>query len=225
MQLTNEYEVAASIDALWELLNDVERIAPFVPGFTLEEAQGDTYRGTIKVKVGAVTVSYNAEIEVLERDAEQRRVIMDVSGRERRGPGSMHAVVTSQLSATPSGSRIALDTDVEVTGRVAQFGSGVLGDVSATLLARFVEGLEDHLAEGVTTPAPAAPSPGTAAPITNGAATAPRAAPSPTPRSDVVDIGAVAGKAVLHRVALPALAGGFGFLIAAVCFILGRKTA
>ena len=212
MLLTNEYEVAAPVDTLWELLNDVERIAPYVPGFELTEVEGDTYRGTIKVKVGAVTVSYNAEIEVLERDAAAKVVVMEVAGRERRGPGSVNAKVTSRLSPAPAGASIALETDVEVTGKVAQFGSGVLGDVSSALLARFVKGLEGHLGEAAAAPA-------------NGNGAAPAAAPRPRPeRDDVVDIGAVAGKAMMARVGVPAAAGALGFLLMAAAFVLGRKS-
>lgn len=156
MQLTNQFTVRAPLDAAWGALNDVERIAPFVPGFSLLEAEGDTYRGTVKVKVGAVTVSYNAEIRVLERDEQAGRVVMEISGRERRGPGSMDATVTSSLDGDGSSTRISLTTDLQVTGRVAQFGAGILHDVSEHLIAQFVTALESHLqSEQASTDRPA----------------------------------------------------------------------
>lgn len=210
MELTNEYEVAASVDTLWDVLNDVERVAPFVPGFELQEVDGETYRGTIKIKVGAITASYNAEIEVLERNRDERRVVMEMKGRERRGPGSVHAQVTSRLQPAGAATKIRLDTEVQVTGRVAQFGSGVLSDVSGTLLRQFVGRLEDDLR---SSPAPAgsAAENGSAVPTPLGAAAAgagngdrPAASAS---GDNVLDVGAVAGRAVLKRAA-PVLAAG-----------------
>jgi carbon monoxide dehydrogenase subunit G len=221
MQLNSEYDVAATADALWPVLNDVERVAPFVPGFELVEADGETYRGTIKVKVGAITVSYNAEIEVLERDERERRVVMEVSGRERRGPGSVHARVTSTLEPRGEATRIALVTDVQVTGRVAQFGSGVLGDVSASLLRQFVGELERDL----TAPAPVngsatvADVAATSRPAASATGSAARPAASAR-RSDVLDIGAVAGPVLARRLA-PAVAAGIGLF--AIGYLAGRR--
>lgn len=209
MELNNEYEVAASADTLWDVLNDVERVAPFVPGFDLQEVDGETYRGTIKIKVGAITASYNAEIEMLERDPAQRRVVMEISGRERRGPGSVHAKVTSQLEQSDSKAKIRLTTDVQVTGRVAQFGSGVLADVSGTLLRQFVSRLEEDLrAPAAADGAPVPDSPGGVPPA------------EPAAGDDVLDIGAAAGPVLLKRVA-PALA--VGLAIAIVSYLAGRR--
>lgn len=206
MELSSEYEVAASADTLWEVLNDVERIAPFVPGFDLQEIDGETYRGTIKIKVGAITVSYNAEIEVLERDAAGRRVVMEVAGRERRGPGSVNARVTSTLQPQGAATRIVLATDVHVTGKVAQFGSGVLADVSASLLRQFVTNLEGDLRSG----------PASSEAASGGAGGSPRSRPA----DDVLDVGAVAGPVLLKRAAPAVLAG---VVMGLLGYLVGRR--
>lgn len=216
MQISNESSVRARLDELWGVLNDVERVAPYVPGFELQEVDGDVYRGTVKVKVGAVTIAYNAEIEMLERDVDAHRVVMAVSGRERRGPGSMDASVTSTLSPDGDATRIALSTELKVTGRVAQFGSGVLADVSGSLLKQFVAALEDGV---VTAPAsagaPTAPdSPAAQVPRP------PRPAPTRPAGGDVIDITGVAGRSVAKRAAPLALAGT---AIAVVFYALGRR--
>jgi carbon monoxide dehydrogenase subunit G len=216
MELKNQYEIGAPVDTLWDVLNDVERIAPFVPGFALAEVDGDTYRGTIKIKVGAITVSYNAEIEVLERDEAAKRVVMEVSGRERRGPGSVHAKVTSLLHPRDERTQIALVTEVQVTGKVAQFGSGVLSDVSASLLGQFVKGLEEELQ-----PSGAAPAAGANGAAAANGTTVTGAAPAPERRApDVLDIGSVAGPALAKR-ALPALVAGL--LMGVVGYVVGRR--
>jgi carbon monoxide dehydrogenase subunit G len=218
MQISNESSVHAPFETLWEVLNDIERVAPFVPGFALEEVEGDTYRGTVKIKVGAVTVAYNSEIEVLERDADVGRVVMAVSGRERRGPGSMNANVTSILTAEGDSTKIALTTELQVTGKVAQFGSGVLGDVSASLLNQFIAALED----GVVGAQAATPELSPAA-VSANAAGAPQSARKVAPASsasDVVDITAMAGRSLTKRAAPLALGGA---LIAAIFYALGRR--
>jgi carbon monoxide dehydrogenase subunit G len=213
MQISNQTNVRAPLPTLWDILNDVERVAPYVPGFELQEAEGDTYRGTVKVKVGAVTVSYNAEIEVLERDVENRRVVMAVSGRERRGPGSMNANVTSDL--TPQGedsTDIALTTDLKVTGRVAQFGGSVLSDVASSLLNQFVRELE----KGVLS----ADGAGTAAGDGTDGASPTARADTPPADNNVLDITAVAGGTLVKRVAPVAIGAA---LVAIVAYLLGRR--
>jgi hypothetical protein len=130
---------------------------------------------------------------------------MAVSGRERRGPGSMNANVTSILTADGETTKIALTTELQVTGKVAQFGSGVLADVSGSLLDQFVAGLQDGVGVDppTTQPAPSAAAPG-----------------RPAPAADVVDITAIAGRSVTKRAA-PLVLGGLA--IAAIFYALGRR--
>jgi carbon monoxide dehydrogenase subunit G len=188
MQLTDAFLVAAPAEVLWPVLNDIERVAPFVPGFVLEDVDGDTYRGTIKVKLGAITASYNAEIEVLERDAETRRVVFELAGRERRGPGTVKANVTSQLVPDDGSTRLELVTDVKVTGRVAQLGMGAMADVSHKLLGQFVTSIEQDLA-GANGAGAAAAAP---APDATGR--------PPSPKTgEPLDLGPVAGDLMRQR--------------------------
>ncbi len=206
MEIVNHTSVNAPLETLWDVLEDVERVSPYIPGFELQEVDGDVYRGTVKVKLGAVTVAYNAEIEVLRRDADTRTVTMEISGRERRGPGSVHATVLSQLAPQNGATAISMTTDLRLTGRVAQLGGGVIQDVSQRLLRQFAAALEEGVAPR---PAVEAHADGAEQP-----AGSPRAAVAP------VDLTAAAGGAALRRL------GPFAALLlaaAVVSYRLGRR--
>jgi carbon monoxide dehydrogenase subunit G len=128
---------------LWDVLDDVGRIAPYVPGFELQESiSEDRYTGAMLVKVGAITLHYSADVEIKERVAAEHRVVFAIKGRERRGPGAVSANVTSVLKPTGDVTQLELVADLRVSGRVAQFGGAVLSEVSAALLAEFVRNLE-----------------------------------------------------------------------------------
>lgn len=148
MQLTNAFTVNAAPDAVWGVLNDVERFAPYIPGFTLTESDGDRYRGHMKVEVGAVTAQYDLEILVTEHDAAARTVKAVTSGKERRSAGGMRADVTGSLAPHGDGTEATIVTDLEVTGRVAQFGRNILAEVAGKLLTRFVHDLETTVLTG-----------------------------------------------------------------------------
>lgn len=145
MQLSNEITVDASAEVLWEVLQDVERFAPYIPGFTLTEVDGDRYRGHMKVKVGAVTVQYDLEILVNERDADNLIVRAVASGDERKGAGTLRAAVVGSLSPNGDLTVMNIATELDVTGRVAQFGRSILAEVGAKLLARFGRDLEANV--------------------------------------------------------------------------------
>jgi uncharacterized protein len=144
VELNSEFVVAAAIDEVWSLLTDVERIAPCIPGFQLQEIEGNEYRGLMKVKVGAVVTEYRASVEFVEQDASAHRAVMRGSGRETKGQGSVDATITSTLSPDGDRTRATMVTSVNVTGRVAQFGRGILADVSNKLVGQFVECLESR---------------------------------------------------------------------------------
>lgn len=181
MQLTNTFAVSAPLDVLWDVLNDVERFAPHVPGFVLTESDGDRYRGQMKVKVGAVTVQYDVDITVVDRDVAARTVKAVAAGRERRGAGTMKAEVTGHLAVRGDVTEATIVTDLDVTGRVAQFGRNILAEVAGALLRKFADDLEKKVLAGPD-PQPVAQ---------NGAAPGP---PEP------VDLVAVAGASVAKRV-------------------------
>jgi hypothetical protein len=142
------------------VLNDVELIAPCMPGAQLQEVEGDEYRGIVKVKVGPVTAQYKGAARFLERDEAGRKVVLRAEGRETRGQGNANATITAQMTPDGSGTAVSVVTDLTVTGRVAQFGRGVMADVSTKLLGQFVDCLENKLLvdtpEASTTAEPAA---------------------------------------------------------------------
>ncbi|MEZ5143638.1 MAG: SRPBCC family protein [Acidimicrobiales bacterium] len=150
MELSNEFEVGVGIDEAWDVLTDLERIAPCLPGATLKEVvevDGVThYHGTVKVKVGPIQATYKGEAHLVEEDRDSGRVLLVAAGREARGQGTASASISAQLTERPGDdgpcTQVSLVTDLSVTGKVAQFGRGVLSDVSAKLLGTFVENLE-----------------------------------------------------------------------------------
>ena len=142
MELTNDFRVALPVERAWAVLTDVERIAPCLPGAQLQEIEGDEYRGVVKVKVGPITAQYKGQAKFLSLDPEAHVAVLRAEGRETRGQGNANATITATLTPDGEGTAVAIATDLTVTGRVAQFGRGVLADVSAKLLDQFVADLE-----------------------------------------------------------------------------------
>jgi hypothetical protein len=148
VDLTNEFRVAVPVERAWEVLTDVERIAPCMPGAQLQEIEGDEYRGIVKVKVGPITAQYKGAARFVEQDEAGHRAVLRAQGRETRGQGNANATITAQLEPDGDGTKISVVTDLTITGRVAQFGRGVLADVSAKLLGQFADCLETKLLAG-----------------------------------------------------------------------------
>jgi carbon monoxide dehydrogenase subunit G len=179
VDLTNEFRVPLTVEDAWAVLTDVERIAPCMPGTTLESVEGDDYKGTVKVKVGPMTAQYRGTARFLERDEAGRRAVLKAEGRETRGQGNASATITATITPDGDGSAVTVVTDLTITGKVAQFGRGVLADVSAKLMGQFVDCLEKDLgAQAAAMPPRPAPA---AEPVnlvtTAGAPVAKRAAP------------------------------------------------
>ncbi|MEO7429199.1 MAG: SRPBCC family protein [Acidimicrobiales bacterium] len=142
MDLTNDFRVALPVERAWAVLTDLEQIAPCMPGAQLQEVEGDEYRGVVKIKVGPITAQYKGKAVFVEQDAVRHVAVLRAEGRETRGQGNANATITATLTADGDGTAVSVVTDLTVTGRVAQFGRGVLADVSAKLLDQFVESLE-----------------------------------------------------------------------------------
>ncbi len=142
MELNHEFTVAAPIDRAWAVLTDIEEIAPCMPGAELTEVDGDTYHGLVKIKVGPITAQYQGTALLTEKDEAAHRVVLKASGRDARGQGNAAALVTATMSEQGAGTLVSIITDLPVSGRVAQFGRGVMHDVSAKLLQQFVDNLE-----------------------------------------------------------------------------------
>lgn len=159
MELTNDFRVALPIERAWAVLTDLERIAPCMPGAQLQEIEGDDYRGIVKIKVGPITAQYKGQATFLERNDADHVAVLRAEGRETRGQGNASATITATLTSDGDGTAVTVLTDLTVTGRVAQFGRGVLADISAKLLDQFVASLEQMvLADESTRAEPAPPS-------------------------------------------------------------------
>ena len=130
------------------MLLDIERIAPCLPGAELQEVEGDEYRGVVKVKVGPITAQYKGTAKLAEVDETAHRMLLDASGRDTRGQGNAKAKIVVTMAEDGDGTNVDVATDLSITGKVAQFGRGVLADVSSKLMGQFVENLErDVLSE------------------------------------------------------------------------------
>jgi uncharacterized protein len=165
MDLSSEFEVPLSIDEAWSVLTDLERVAPCLPGAQLDEIEGDEYRGRVKIKVGPITVEYKGTATFLERLPETHVAVLRAQGRETKGQGSAAATVTATLEeAGPSNTKVNVLTELDISGRVAQFGRGALADVSSKILGQFATNLEKDLASGASTGAGEAKSAPAAAP-------------------------------------------------------------
>lgn len=142
MELVHEFTVAVPVEQAWDVLTDVERIAPCMPGAELTGVDGGTYHGQVKIKVGPITAQYKGTASFAEKDEAARRVVLKASGRDTRGQGTASATVTAAMVGDGGSTTVSITTDLSVSGRVAQFGRGVMGDVSARLLEQFVHNLE-----------------------------------------------------------------------------------
>jgi carbon monoxide dehydrogenase subunit G len=142
MEIAESFRVSTSIDDTWKVLLDIEGIAPCLPGAQLQEVEGDEYRGVVKVKVGPITAQYKGAARLAEVDESARRIVIDASGRDTRGQGNAKATIVVTMAPEGAGTKVDVVTDLSITGKVAQFGRGVLADVSSKLLGQFVENLE-----------------------------------------------------------------------------------
>lgn len=148
MDLTSEFRVGVPVPEAWKVLTDVERIAPMLPGAQLQEVEGDEYRGVVKVKVGPISAQYKGSATFIEQDEAAGRVVLKASGRDTRGQGNASAIITATMLPDGDGTKVSVVTDLTITGKVAQFGRGVLAEVSAKLIGQFVDALEADIASG-----------------------------------------------------------------------------
>jgi len=219
-KLLNEFTVHRPIAETWNVLTDVERIAPCMPGAALEEIEGDIFRGVVKVKLGAISTAFKGQANFIERDDSAHRAVLKGEGRDTTGKGNASALITAKLeSVDDTSTKCNVETDLHVTGKVAQFGRGIMGDVSKKLMTQFATNLNSMLDQ------PAAPTNGSAGngptkteAVSSDAATdaAPGAsttnAPAPGvrkingPAAAPIELSDVAGSAILKRV-LPLVGG------------------
>ena len=198
MELNDSFEVAHPIGAVWGVLTDVERIAPCLPGAQLTGSDGDVHEGLVKVKVGPITSQYKGKASFTERDDAAHRLLMSASGRDTRGAGNASAEITVALEAvTETSTRVSVHTDLTITGKVAQFGRGVLADVSRKLMGQFADNLAELVAADAAAAEPEAASGSEAAEEPAGEPAA--EAPAPAEEVEAVDLLSVAGAPMMKR--------------------------
>jgi uncharacterized protein len=179
LDLTHEFTVPGSPADTWEAFSDVASVAECFPGAAVTRTDGDEFEGTCKVKLGPIALVYAGTGRFVERDEAAGRFVIDAQGKDERGNGTAGAKVTATLTPDGAGTRVEVVTDLQITGKPAQFGRGVIQDVSDKLLLQFVTCLEAKL----TAPPAADADP-------EAAATAPPAPPPPPPGDDALDLGA-----------------------------------
>jgi carbon monoxide dehydrogenase subunit G len=205
MKLENEFTVPAPLEQAWAVLLDIERVAPCLPGALVEPGgDGGEYTGTMTIKIGPITSRYKGTVKIEQADETGRVAVMRAQAKDARGQGTAAATITSSMHETPEGTRVRVETDLRVTGPAAQFGRGVMQDVSAKLMRQFAECLAAEMsappavANGV---APVAEPEPVAAPPANGGAPPPQVEPERR-APEVLDLGKASREAVLKR-ALP----------------------
>jgi uncharacterized protein len=193
MELDHSFTVPVPPDQAWDVLLDVQRIAPCMPGATVDTVDGDDVAGRLKVKVGPVSLTYKGTATFKDRDSSDRSLLVEASGKELRGAGTASATVHAALQPIdgPDATLVTLHTTLNVTGRPAQFGRGVIIEVGSRLIDKFADNLAQQLAGGTAEAEPlesdGAAVPGGAAAGTVAAESAPAetaSVPAPSPSSD-----------------------------------------
>ena len=210
MKLENRFTVPVPVEDAWQVLLDVERIAPCMPGATLTSIDGDDFEGTVKVKVGPINLTYGGKASFVSKDENTHVAIIDGSGKETRGTGTAKALITCRLIGKGDTTEVEVDTDLNVTGKPAQFGRGVLADVSGKLVDQFAACLAKEIRAGTPAAEPVFASlaadlgaPAGVTPPPDASAPRPAAA---RPPAEAIDLLGTAGAPVLKRLA-PVLAG------------------
>ena len=217
MELNNDFEVAAPLDEVWAVLTDVERIAPCLPGAQLQEVEGNEFRGVVKVKVGPITAQYKGAASFIERDDPGYRAVLRAEGRDTRGAGNASADITAALEETEAGTKVIVTTELTVTGKVAQFGRGVMADVSKKLMGQFAGNLSELIASSEAAADPRGDAEDVAKDLTTGGEVAEDGAAVravDAPSVEAVDLLDAAGASVLKRL-VPTL-----LVVAAVILVI-----
>ena len=225
MELSHSFTVPAPVEATWAAFNDIESVAGCFPGATVASVEGDDFKGSCKVKLGPIALVYSGAGTFVQRDESARRFVIEAKGKDKRGNGTAGATVTAILSpASPEGTRVEVGTDLSITGKPAQFGRGLIQDVSDKLLQQFVTCLESKV--GAAQPAATPTDEPSTAPAEQASVAQPRAevpvpepvpaasvaaAPAPEQEDDALDLGATV---------LPVLLKSYGKQLAALGAVL-----
>ncbi len=234
MKLDNEFTVNVPVEDAWNVLLDLERVTPCLPGAALtEQSDDDEYKGEMKVRLGPVTQEYNGTVRIEEADESEHRAVLKADGKDARGQGAATATITSTLHDEGDGStRVRVETDMQITGRAAQFGRGVQQDVAERLLSRFAECLENEIVGGGAKEEAEAAATSEAGPSENGAAAEGASEEEEQPRRRIIqqdreveplDLGEASREAVLKLIkqSAPVAAGVVALVI--VIWLVRRR--
>ena len=217
MLIENSFRVPVPVEQAWNTLLDVPRIAPCLPGATLDESEGTTHRGRVKIKVGPIQLAYRGEATVAEQDEAARRLVLVASGKETRGSGAASARVVADLVERDGATDVRVATELDLTGRPAQFGRSIISDVSGRLIDQFAT----NLAALMT--APAAVGPAAVAPVADAASSPAGADPSPAAAAPVEGAVLDAWTLVPPPVRFVLRTGLPAVLLVALGWVLGRQ--
>ena len=217
MQLNNEFTVEAGVDETWALLTDLERIAPCMPGATLTGRDGDDYLGNVKIKVGPIGANFGGTARFLEKDDAAHTAVITMAGKDAKGAATANATIRARLEDLGGATRVYVDTDLDITGRMAQFGRGAIADVSNRLLGQFTDNLSREIAGGgQAAPAAATGATGAAQPAAGATAGAAGAAPRPAAAAASNDLNVMdlLGPGLVNQIGKPLLFFVLGYLVA-----------
>jgi carbon monoxide dehydrogenase subunit G len=192
MRLNSSFKVPVPVDEAWRVILDYPRVARCMPGATVTDVVGDDVLGRVKVKLGPVSITYQGKVTFAEKDERHHRIVASAAGREVRGGGTASAEVTALLTDAGDATEISVSTDLNITGKPAQFGRSVVAEVSERLIAQFAENLARELEGGEAAGEPANSAAATA--------TAPPPAPARA-ETDSLNLLRLAGGPVLKRLA------------------------
>jgi carbon monoxide dehydrogenase subunit G len=212
MKLENEFTVPAPIDQAWAVLLDIERVAPCLPGAALEGFENGAHTGTMTIKIGPITSRYRGTLRIEDADEEGHRAVLRAQAREGRNQGTASATITSTMEEVEDGTRVRVETDMRVTGPAAQFGRGVMQDVSAKLMGRFADCLAQEIAAGPVRPAEPEETNGHLPPEPPDDDAPEAAAARPRRAEEVLDLGEASREALAKRAA-PLVAGIAGLIL------------
>lgn len=222
MELQNTFTVPVPVDDAWRAMLDVRQLAPCMPGATVDDVEGDDVLGRVKVKLGPIAITYKGKLTFVERNESAHRVVLDAAAREMRGSGTASARITAGMSGVEGGTQVSVTTNLDITGKPAQFGRNVMNDVSERIIGEFATNLARELQTGhsrdVASVGPAAHEP---TPV-RGVPTAEDLQTSRTAMSgDALDLLGAAGAPVLKRLVPAAVALA---LVAVLGVLAGRRT-
>ncbi|MEV0911817.1 SRPBCC family protein [Streptomyces hokutonensis] len=210
MKIDNEFSVGVPVERAWQALTDLEALAPCMPGAELTGVDGDIHRGKVRVKVGPMVSQFAGTARFVERDEAAHHAVISAAGKDMRGGGNASATVDARLRGEGSGTVVTVSTDLNISGRLAQFGSGMIKEISEKLFAQFVANVETQLLATQDQPEEVPTAEAAAEPVS--------VAPPPTP-AEPLDLMRVAGTSVYKRLVPVVVAA---VVVAVVVYLLVR---